>query len=33
MFIPQNNYLADGPLKIALAYPRPADAIDGAELA
>jgi putative ATP-binding cassette transporter len=33
MFIPQNSYLADGPLKNTLAYPRAAEAIDGAELA
>lgn len=33
MFLPQNNYLPDGPLKNAMAYPRAADVIDGAELA
>jgi vitamin B12/bleomycin/antimicrobial peptide transport system ATP-binding/permease protein len=32
MFMPQKNYLADGPLKEALAYPGEADAIDPAAL-
>jgi len=33
MFMPQKNYLADGPLKEALAYPAEADAMDPAALA
>lgn len=33
MFMPQKNYLADGPLKEALAYPAEADAIDRTALA
>ena len=33
MFMPQKNYLADGPLKEALAYPAEAGEIDEAELA
>lgn len=32
MFMPQKNYLADGPLKEALAYPADADSIDRAAL-
>ena len=32
MFMPQKNYLADGPLKDALAYPADADSIDRAAL-
>ena len=32
MFMPQKNYLADGPLKEALAYPAEADSIDRAAL-
>jgi putative ATP-binding cassette transporter len=33
MFMPQKNYLADGPLKETLAYPAEADRIDEAKLA
>lgn len=33
MFMPQKNYLPDGPLKEALTYPAPADAVDDATCA